>query len=120
MKNLIKLALIVSSTLFIAGCGSMAQNSLSLQPGMSKQSVINALGTPETRSFRGNNEAWQYSEIVGYGQCGYTTAWFKGNTLISLTTRKGSSVAGCGLGSREVDWGQAPKPSLDLNINYNK
>lgn len=103
-------------SIFLSGCGSITNNSLNLEPGMSKQQVIKILGTPDTRSFKGLSEAWQYSEVVGYGQCSYLTAWFRNSKLISLTSRKGSSVAGCGLGSREVDWGQMPKPSLDLNI----
>ncbi|NOR55191.1 MAG: outer membrane protein assembly factor BamE [Sulfurovum sp.] len=105
-------------SIFLSGCGSITNNSLNLEPGMSKQQVKTMLGTPDTRSFRGSGEAWQYSEVVGYGQCSYMTAWFSNSRLTSLTSRKGSSIAGCGLGSREVDWGQMPKASLDLNIRH--
>ena len=112
-----KKILIIILSLFIVGCASTIKKSLSLEPGMSKQSVFKILGTPENRSFKGDNEAWQYQEIVGFGQCSYLTAWFSRGTLIAVTSRRGRSVAGCGIGSREVDWGQMPKPSLDLNIN---
>jgi hypothetical protein len=75
---------------------------------MTKQQIIDALGAPADRSFRGSDEAWQYQEIAGFGQCKYTTVWISDGKLIGISTRRGGSVAGCGLGSREVDWSQMP------------
>jgi hypothetical protein len=104
----------------IIGCSSLSKKSLLVEPEMTKNDVINILGVPDDRSFKGTNEAWQYSEVAGFGQCNYMTAWFVNSKLIAITNRRGSSVAGCGLGSREVDWGQMPKPSLDINITHEK
>ncbi|MDX8387304.1 MAG: hypothetical protein R8M46_02070 [Ghiorsea sp.] len=87
-----------------------------VEPGMHKDEVGEILGIPDNRSFNGSSEAWQYSEIAGFGQCNYMIAWFSDKSLVAITNRRGGSVAGCGLGSREVDWGQMPKPSLDVNI----
>jgi hypothetical protein len=101
----------------LVGCGTATKKSILLEPGLSKQNVLEIMGTPENRSFKDQNEAWQYQEVVGFGQCSYVTVWFRSAKVVSVTSRSGPSVAGCGLGSREVDWGQMPKPSLDLNIN---
>lgn len=109
--------IVLSFIVFLSACSTLDKRSLSLEPGMTKNQVSTILGTPANRSFREQNEAWQYQGIVGFGQCVYKTAWFTGARLVSITSRRGSSVAGCGLGSREVDWGQMPSPSLDLNVN---
>lgn len=80
-----------------------------LEPGMSKDEVQKLLGAPADRSFRGSDQAWQYQEVAGFGQCKYTTVWIRGAKVVGVSTRRGKSVAGCGLGSREVDWSEMPK-----------
>jgi hypothetical protein len=108
-----KTALIADLAL-LSACA--APNTNVLDPGMSKEQVTGILGVPETRSFKGNDEAWQYQGVVGFGQCKYSTVWFSNGVVIAVTSRSGASAGGCGLGSREVDWGQMPKPSIDINI----
>jgi len=97
--------LVVALTL---GYASTGRDVAKLEPGMTKQQVIATLGEPADRSFRGSDEAWQYQEIAGFGQCKYTTVWLSNGKLVGLSTRRGASVAGCGLGSHEVDWSQMP------------
>src|SRR4051812_344525 len=86
-----------------------------LEPGMTTQQILVVLGSPADRSFRGSDEAWQYQEIAGFGQCKYTTVWISNGKLVGVSTRRGASAAGCGLGSREVDWSQMP--SVDAHHN---
>jgi len=112
-RNAILLALVV----VLVGCASTTQRGKSeLNPGMTTDQVRALLGTPDDRSFRESDEAWQYEDVVGFGQCEYLTAWFLDGNLHAVTTRRGSSVAGCGLGSMSVDWGQMPTPSIDVNV----
>lgn len=99
----------------VTGCATADVNLL--EPGMSKAEVTKKLGAPETRSFRGDNEAWGYQGVAGFGQCKYSTVWFTKGTVVAVTSRSGPSVAGCGLGSREVDWGQMPRTTIDVNVN---
>ena len=109
------LSLVVAMTL--AGCASTTKRGKAeLDVGMNIAQVRETLGAPDDRSFRENNEAWQYHDIVGFGQCEYLTAWFTNGLLHAVTTRRGGSVAGCGLGSTPVDWGQMPKPSIDVTV----
>ena len=99
------------------GCSThLTRTSYSLEAGMSKQEVIEKMGLPDRRSMRGSDEALQYSEIAGFGQCSYIIVWLSEGKVTAVTSRSGPSVAGCGLGSKEVDWGQMPKPQLDINI----
>lgn len=94
--------------MFSVGCASTGKAVATLEPGMSKQQVLDALGPPADRSFRGSDEAWQYQEIAGFGQCKYTTVWISNGKLVGVSSRRGSSVAGCGLGSQEVNWAEMP------------
>jgi hypothetical protein len=100
--------MLLALALLSLGCASTGQAVAKLEPGMSKQQVLDALGSPTDRSFRDIDEAWQYQEIAGFGQCKYTTIWISEGKLVGISTRRGSSVAGCGLGSHEVDWSQMP------------
>ena len=114
-----KLSIAILALLLIS-CGTMTKNSMTLEPGMSKHDVIQVLGVPDGRSFRGEDEALQYQEIAGYGQCSYITVWLSKSKLLAVTNRNGASIAGCGLGSKEVDWGQMPRNRIDVNISTNK
>lgn len=111
--------LFLTTLIFLASCSSLDQKSLSLEPGLAKDEVIEIMGTPARRSFRDSDEAWQYQGVVGYGQCTYITTWFSEGKLVATTNRRGASIAGCGLGSGAVDWGQMPKPAIDINVNTN-
>jgi hypothetical protein len=113
-----KIFIFVVVSLVMVGCSThLTRTSYSLEAGMPKQVVIEKMGMPDRRSMRGSEEALQYSEVVGLGQCSYITVWLSDGKVTAVTSRSGPSVAGCGLGSKEVDWGQVPKPQLDVNIN---
>ena len=109
--------IVVFLVFILVGCATTTKKSLNLEPDMTKQEVVQILGEPDARTFKGDKEAWQYQEIVGFGQCSYMTVWIDRGKVIGVTSRRGSSIAGCGLGSRTIDWGQMPKPSIDVNIN---
>jgi hypothetical protein len=102
-------ALLVALT-FVACASNRTDDAVSkLEPGMSKGSVIALLGKPGDRAFRGTDEALSYAKIAGFGQCKYTIVWLKDGKLVGVSTRRGSSVAGCGLGSEPVNWNQMPE-----------
>ena len=101
---------VMLAAMLCSGCASSGKAVAQLEPGMPKQKVLDILGPPADRSFRGTDEAWQYQEVAGFGQCKYTTVWIADGKLVGGSTRRGSSVAGCGLGSEEVDWSQMPTP----------
>jgi len=103
-----RIGMLLLSVVLLSACASTGKAVAQLEPGMTKQQVLQILGEPADRSFRGTDEAWQYQEIAGFGQCKYTTVWISGGKLVGISTRRGSSVAGCGLGSQEVDWSQMP------------
>ena len=99
----------------MVGCASTTTKArVDVVRGMSSSDVSGLLGNPDSRSFRGlSDEAWQYHDIVGYGQCEYVTIFFRDEKVLSMTSRRGGSISGCGLGSRPVNWAemQGPRPS---------
>src|SRR5436305_13870081 len=99
MSKLPSMLLIVA--LISVGCASTGKAVAKLEPGMTKQQVLAALGPPADRSFRGTDEAWQYQEIAGFAQCKYTTVWISKEKLVGVSSSSGTSVAGCGLGNGE-------------------
>ena len=101
--------LIFSAVLVLAGCVSVGRQEAEISPGMSRQNVTAIMGMPMTRSIDGTREAWQYGHIVGFGQCQYTTVWFSDGKVAGMTSRRGPSVAGCGLGSHPIDWSRMPR-----------
>jgi SmpA / OmlA family len=109
MCKLVPLVLVAVLAVTCLSCTSTDQGVAKLEPGMTKQQVLTILGEPADRSLRGSDEAWQYQHIAGFGQCKYTTVWISKGKLVAVTTRRGASVAGCGLGSQAVDWQQMPQ-----------
>ena len=103
--------LAIGVVLVVSACTTTGTNVAKLDPGMSKERVLGIMGQPADRSIRGTDEALQYQEIAGFGQCKYTTIWIANGKMVGVSTRRGSSVAGCGLGSRPVDWAEMPSPT---------
>lgn len=103
-----RLRLIAIAVPLIAGCVNTAQREAQISPGMERQAVTAIMGLPMSRSLDGTKEAWQYGHVAGFGQCAYTTIWFVGGTVVGMTSRRGPSIAGCGLGSHPIDWRQMP------------
>jgi len=95
--------------LTLSGVASAAKPTDKLEPGMSKEEVRMLMGAPADKSFRGADEAWQYQEVAGFGQCKYTTVWIGDAKVVGVSSRRGKSVAGCGLGSHEVNWSEMPQ-----------
>jgi hypothetical protein len=107
-KPTLSLALLVSLCV-LSGPASAGDRTDQIEPGMSKAELQALLGKPANRSFRGTDEAWQYHHVAGFGQCKYTTIWIRDAKVVGLSERRGKSVAGCGLGSKEIDWSEMPQ-----------
>lgn len=101
-------SIITLAALLTTACANVAQREAEISPGMNKQAVTAIMGLPMDRTLAGHREAWQYGHIVGFGQCAYTTVWFSDGKVVGMTSRRGPSVAGCGLGSHPIDWSQMP------------
>lgn len=86
--------------------------------GDTKEKVLEVLGTPGDRSFRGSGEAWQYCS-TGFATDTYSTIWFDDGLVTGVTSKNASLATGfCSQNFLEVDWGQRPSDQkIDININ---
>ena len=99
--------LLVAVVFGVVGCASTTSTANErVTQGMSTSSVTSLLGNPDNREFRESFEAWQYSDIVGFGQCEYITIYFAEGVVRTMTSVRGGSIAGCGLGSDPVNWAE--------------
>ncbi len=106
--------LLVLLSVVLAGCsttGSVSNlqgKSMEIRPGVTKDEVVEILGMPGDRSFRGAAEAWQYCS-TGFSQDKYITVWFLEDVVEGLTTYTRTDAFGtCAQTFTSVDWGQAP------------
>lgn len=64
MKNLMRIILILFAVISLNSCGMglslTKKNMMSVEKGMSKAEVKSILGTPDDRSFDGDDEGWRY------------------------------------------------------------
>ena len=137
-----KITFTIILTLILVSCGSTEgilyrqQNLLLIGSGSTKSEVLNIMGAPTGRSFRGEAEAWTYCAtqpsryhrmggISGANGFGVTTnqiavLWFAGDSLAALTeeTQRRDSTGdktpdrGCDA-LPAIDWGKIP---ADLSI----
>ena len=103
-----KVTILIICFFLLVACTSIDKNNMKLSKGMSKAEVLRIMGEPDQRSFNGDKEALQFQGIIGYGQCIYVTAWFYKDVIVGTTDRRVASIAGCGIGSKEVDWLNMP------------
>ena len=85
--------------------------------GDTKEKVLEILGTPGDRSFRGKAEAWQYCS-TGFFNDVYSTVWFNDGLVTGVTSKEAMiSMANCNLNFLQIDWGQRPADQkIDINI----
>jgi len=115
--------LILFSVLTLVGCtttGSVSnirEKILLISFGDTKEKVLEVLGTPGDRSFRGNSEAWQYCS-TGFTIDTYSTIWFDDGLVTGVTTKYARLAVDdyCSQQFLEVDWGQRPyDQKIDIN-----
>lgn len=107
--------IVLFAVISLAGCasGKFYQN---INVGMTMDDVRSEMGKPKDRSFRGNSEAWQYCK-TGFGAHAFATVWFEEGLVTGLTSdRSTQSGTFCSGILPSVDWGQMPKPELNINI----
>jgi outer membrane protein assembly factor BamE (lipoprotein component of BamABCDE complex) len=91
-----KVLFLLCLTAVLLSCGSSAvsvRQTRQIQTGMSKNEVLNILGSPNNQHFNGSEEIWQYrvrsssrSEAIRS-----FTVWFENNRVTRLTSDSNST-----------------------------
>lgn len=106
-------------TALLSGCagGALMRQSMLVEPGQTKQQVMEAMGTPGDRQFLGDREAWQYCR-TGIGTDQFVVVWFRNSKTTGVTTYKAGQNAGyigdCNQGFRTVRWEDAPDWTVEV------
>ncbi|WP_321517474.1 hypothetical protein [uncultured Bacteroides sp.] len=81
-----KLLLLLFTTLLVS-CGSsqFIRKTMLIENGMSKNEVLNLLGTPKDRQFHTTEEIWEY-EVTTLTETKYYFVWFKNDKVSGLTS----------------------------------
>ena len=92
----------------VVGCGTLDDKTILIDAGSSKADVLNILGTPEDRQFKGTNEAWQYCVSgAGFGYNDHKIVWFLNGVVTGITSYR-SRVTGCSSAIKSINWEEAP------------
>jgi hypothetical protein len=103
----------------LAGCGGLETKSALVNVGDDKNTVLEAMGTPDDRQARGTYEAWQYCQTgAGFGYHDYRVVWFSDGRVAGITSYKATGVEAAGkscmAAMRQVDWLEAPDITVEV------
>jgi hypothetical protein len=100
----------------IASCGSLERKAALINPGDTKEMVLEKMGPPGDRQFNGQYEAWQYGQTgAGFGYHDYRIVWLYEGKVTGLTSYK-SHVPASGASShfRPIRWEEAPDVTVEV------
>jgi hypothetical protein len=99
------------------GGGALLRQSLMVDRGYTKKQVIEVLGPPGDRQFKGDDEAWQYCR-TGISTDQFVIVWLYRGTVTGVTTYKAGSNAGyvgdCSQGFKTIRWENAPDRTIEF------
>jgi hypothetical protein len=101
---------------FLSACGGLESKAVLLNVGDTKQQVLAAMGPPDDRQLRGENEAWQYCQTgAGFGYSDYRTIWFYRGRMTGMNSYKSSRAgSSCVTDIRPIRWEEAPNTTIEI------
>jgi len=108
--------LTVALAAFLTACGSLEKKAVLLNLGDTKEQVLAAMGPPDDRQLKGENEAWQYCQTgAGFGYHDYRTVWFQRGKVTGINSYKSSRPASsCVTDIRPIKWEEAPDTTIEI------
>ena len=102
--------------LLLSACGSLEKRTALLNVGDTKEKVLSAMGPPDDRQLKGDNEAWQYCQTgAGFGYHDYRIVWFQGGKVTGINSYKSSRAgSSCVTDIHPVKWEEAPTTTIEI------
>ena len=101
--------------LLLSGCASFDKAYSLIQPNDSKTKVIELIGQPEDRQFKGKNEAWQFCRTgTSFGVSGYKVIWFYDGKVTGITTYSLHRAGSCEAHFEPIKWENAPDQVIEV------
>jgi hypothetical protein len=112
----IRATLLIAILLLVASCGTLDKKALLINHGDSKEQVLNVMGPPDDRQFKGKYEAWQYCQTgAGFGYHDYRIVWFYDGILTGINSYKSSRPASsCVTDIKPINWDEAPDVTIEI------
>ena len=110
------ITLVATLVVMVAACGSLEKKAALLNLGDSKEQVVAAMGPPDDRQLKGENEAWQYCQTgAGFGYHDYRIIWFQRGRVTGVNTYKSSRPASsCVTDITPIRWEDAPNATIEI------
>ena len=93
MKTIKQLLMMVVMGVMLSGCAThwfttLSKKSHEIEPGMTKQEVVNILGTSQYRSFHGQFEQWEYRSTLGGNDWDVVRIEFINGRVVSMDSHR--------------------------------
>lgn len=93
MKTIKQLSMIVVMGVMLSGCAThwfttLSKKSHEIELGMTKQEVVNILGTSQYRSFHGQFEQWEYRSTLGGNDWDVVRIEFINGRVVSMDSHR--------------------------------
>lgn len=114
-----KILIIILTSIVFVGCAAINQSTMKrtalVNPGMDKEKVLEILGTPGNRQFKGKDEAWQYCQTSVWGTTDkFVVIWFYDGKVTGMNTYTQSQVGMCDSFFKTVNWEDAPDKTIEF------
>lgn len=107
--------LFLLTLLLLVSCASVNQAFFTIQPGDSKASVLEKMGSPDDRQFKGKNEAFQYCTTgTSLGKSTFNVIWFYDGKVTGANTYTVAHAASCMGHFRQINWEDAPDVTVEV------
>ena len=102
--------------LTLSSCGSLEKKTILIDPGNTKYTVLDIMGVPDDRQFRGgvtySAEAWQYCVSgAGFGYNDHRIIWFENGIVTGITSYK-TYRTDCAGQIKTVNWQNKPDVTI--------
>lgn len=93
MKTIKQLSMMMVMGVMLSGCAThwfttLSKRSHEIEPGMTKQEVVNILGTSKYRSFHGQFEQWEYRSTLGGNDWDVVRIEFINGRVVSMDSHR--------------------------------
>lgn len=110
-----KFTVVVILAMLISACATVNEQFITINPGDSRQSVLEKMGPPDDRQFRGKNEAFQYCTTgTSFGKSTFNVILFYDGQVTGANTYTVTHAASCMGHFKPIKWENVPDNTIEI------